>query len=529
MKQILNKLKQNWGKVFGNTGKITKITGLFLFGIAVLSSFEIFEFIWVSDGLIPWIFIITFTIQITKELKKWILKYTNKFFNKRVLFISIGLLAADIIILFNYFSSPSSGMVYQSNTSLILWDIILSLGTILVLVIFVPLVYLTTCILLGPSKSIQKTAKTPIHYSSRPAIPIFKFLGLGIASFVGLFIIALLIGWGLYTSQEFVSGIYWDKYFCGPSKIEKATQGVVRVETENGTGTGFWIDKDLVLTNNHVVLFDNNINVVAPGATYYSADVVQTDTIKDLAILRIAKTTDYEEPKILKWRKRWPSLAEDVFVLGFPKGTKDITATRGIVSSLTSDKFDSTKYIQTDAAINEGNSGGPLVDICGRILGISSSTLLDAENIGFAIDGSRIKDQLAEMITAGKEITSEEIKQGQTGGETETIIKYYLTVSRGDFEDAYDFYSKDLQSRVLFKGWKDSYKNTFAVRFKSAKRTAAGEVEVSFLAVDFPNNEDEDYITREFKGTWNLIKEGGIWKLNYSNIREVPLEEDYSE
>jgi len=488
-----------------------------LFVLIVLAAFEISESIYEFE-LIVLIVLFTLSVQITLEFKKWLFERSRTFFNRKNFFIFSGLLILDAALLIVSFYLSPEEIIYQSNVFLIFWDMILSTALSLIFIAAIPLVYLTIRMLIGPPKS------SSIRVSKRKLIliPVYSILGL-----IGFFVAVLLIGWGLYTSQEFVSGIYWDKYFCGPSKIEKATGGIVRVETESGIGTGFWIADDLILTNNHVVIFDENINVVARDATYYAADVVQTDTIKDIAILRITKTTDYEQPKVLKWRKRWPVLAEDVFALGFPEGTKDITATKGIVSSLTSDEFDSTKYIQTDAAINNGNSGGPLVDICGKVLGISSSTLLDAENIGFAIDGSRVRDQIEEMIIASREISPEEIKRGQTGGEAETVIRYYLMVSRGDFEDAYDFYSEDLKKRVLFKGWKESYENTFAIRFKSARRTAPGIVEVIFRTVDFPEKESEDFTAKEFIGTWSLVKENGLWKLNYSNIKEVPLDDEF--
>lgn len=351
-----------------------------------------------------------------------------------------------------------------------------------------------------------------------------KIVGIVVGALVGLYIVVLLGGWGVFLVHDFVSNLYLDRYFCGPSSIEKASAGVVRIETEDGSGSGFWIDKDLVLTNNHVVLFDNDIQVINSAGTSYHADIVQTDTIKDIAILRIVPNEKYEDPKVLKWRTSWANLAEDVFGLGFPEGTTDITVTKGIVSSLTSDEVDSTRYIQTDAAINPGNSGGPLVDVCGRVLGISSSSLRDAQNIGYAIDIPRIKDQLSEMIVAAKNITPEELAHQQTGGETEAVIKYYLALSKGDFEGAYDFYSKDLKGHVLFKGWKDSYKNTFAVRFKSAIKAESGLVDVTFLTLDYPNNDKEDFAQKEFNGTWKLIKEDGIWKLDSSNIKEVPVE-----
>lgn len=337
-----------------------------------------------------------------------------------------------------------------------------------------------------------------------------------------LFIVMIFMGWGLNSIRGYAEDIYWDSFFCGPAKLSQVAGAVVRIKNEDTSGSGFWIADDIVLTNNHVVSFQKNIRVIS-GENEYEPQITQTDTLRDLAILKIANPKKH---KILEWRSRWPVLAEEVFALGFPEDTKDVNATKGIVSSLTNDEFDNVKYIQTDAAINPGNSGGPLVDICGRALGITSATLLNAQNMSFAIDGSRIKKELAEMIAASRSATKEEIEKGQTGPETELVAKYYNTLSYGDFESAYDLYSQDLKNRVLFKKWKSSYKNTFIIRLKRLKKISSGSVWVTFISIDFPNNDKEDLTIKEFEGTWALIKEGDFWKLNYSSIREMPLEKD---
>lgn len=501
--------------IFHNLSRPTIICSLLLLCLAILSAFEISE-------SVPFFIVIVFAVAIifstmlVLEIKKLLIKQPFTFFSRKNFFLFLIIFLVSLLLLFLeiYFSADGS-IVYHTGFLYVTRTILINLGQVATLAAPIPLSYLAFQTLLGRPNDKGKTLTT-VRFVLSLIYPLITFL-----IFAALIIFS---GWGAYVANEYIADIYWGKYFCGPSKIEDAAEGVVRIETERGMSTGFWIDKDLILTNNHVVLFNNNIDVQASGVTYFSADVVQTDAIKDLAILKIEKIIDYENPKILKWRKKWPVLAEDVYALGFPEGAYDVTATRGIVSSLISDDFDGTKLIQTDAAVNPGNSGGPMVDICGRVLGITTSTLQDAENISFAVDGSRIREQLDKMIAASRLVTPIEIGSGQTGSEVETVIKYYLTLSRGDFEKAYDFYSQGLKSRVLFDGWKESYKNTFAIRFMGANKISFGSVEVSFRTLDLPDKENEDYIPREFHGEWSLVKEHGIWKLNYSNIRQVPFE-----
>lgn len=348
-----------------------------------------------------------------------------------------------------------------------------------------------------------------------------SFLQVFLAPIVFL-VLMVFTAWGISTIKGYNAGIYWDLLFCGPDKISKAAHGVVKIENKDTYGSGFWIADDLVLTNNHVVSFQEGPRIISERNEYHS-QIVQTDTLRDLAILRV---NDPEKHDILTWRLRWPILAEEVYTLGFPEESDEINVTKGVISSLTSNELNKVKYIQTDAAVNHGNSGGPLIDICGNVLGITSSTLRDAQNISFAINSAWIQKELAEMVNASKNITEEEIQYGQTGPETEVVAKYYTTISYGDFENAYEFYSKDLKKRVIFKGWKDSYKNTFVVRLKKLRKISPGLVGISFISIDFPSNDAEDLIVREFEGTWRLVKEGDLWKLNYSNIEEIYLEKD---
>ncbi|MDO8496345.1 MAG: trypsin-like peptidase domain-containing protein [bacterium] len=507
-------------KLFRNNLNIYDLVWIFIYFISTIAvSFELSEplSILVAVGFL--VGMVGVAVQISKKVSSWLDGKPESFFNKYKIFITLGLLIADVVVVVWLFSQTGE-ITYEIEVHKIILEI--AVNCILAVIIAMPWPLLSALIyLITGRQNNHVKAKTSGIGSKKAAIYIPVFI---ISTLVASFFIA----WGLYNLNEYRGSYYWSYYVCGPSNIRKASEGVVKIETEGGaTGSGFWIDKELILTNNHVVIFENNITAKANDGTIYEADVVQTDTLRDMAILRIRPNAEYGEPRVLKWRSRWPELAEEVFTIGFPEGTRDITVTRGIVSSLTSDKYDDTQYIQTDAAINEGNSGGPLVDVCGKVLGINSQTLIDTENIGYAINGSRIQDDLSKMITAGKNVTEEEIKHGQTGGEAEVVSKYYITLAQGDFEKAYDFYSQGLKSNVEFERWKGSYKNTFVIRLKSVKKLSDGRVEIDFLSLDFPNKEDEEYVTNEFRGNWSLVKEGGLWKLNYSSIKEVVPEEDY--
>ncbi|MFC4298268.1 Do family serine endopeptidase [Castellaniella hirudinis] len=136
-----------------------------------------------------------------------------------------------------------------------------------------------------------------------------------------------------------------------------------------GIGSGFVISADgYILTNNHVVDNSNGIFVTMTNGKEYKAKVIGTDARTDIALIKI-EATDLKPLEIGdsdKLRKgQW------VLAIGSPFGL-DSTVTAGIVSAINRDTGDYLPFIQTDVAVNPGNSGGPLINLQGQVVGINS-------------------------------------------------------------------------------------------------------------------------------------------------------------
>ena len=327
----------------------------------------------------------------------------------------------------------------------------------------------------------------------------------------------------VFVISEAIGGIAKiPELFCTKGDIIKAMDGVVRVEGEFGTGSGFWIYPDIVLTNNHVASFNGDLIVVTNKGDSAPATIIATDTVRDLAILKVSGIGQHQ---VLKWRKKPIKLIEEVYVLGYPYDLKDISITRGVVSSLTKDNYDDRQYVQTDAAINEGNSGGPLVDSCGRVIGINTMTIWGSENIGFATRADQVEKWTEEMLEKSKLATAEEIENSYPSEQTEVVAKYYDRLGAGDLEGAYDYYSIKRKPDMPFENWKKGFENTYFIRIKSVETTnKLNVVMVNFIATDYGEIPGE-LISKEFKGEWALVREKGLWKLNESNIAEVEMKE----
>ena len=170
-------------------------------------------------------------------------------------------------------------------------------------------------------------------------------------------------------------------------------------------GSGFVIDETgYVVTNRHVIDKADKIEVNFPDGSSYAAKVIGEDAKTDLALIKIE--SDKKFPA-LKWgdsdEKR---VGEWVLAIGNPYGLSG-TVTKGIISALNRD-IDAGPYdnfIQTDAAINRGNSGGPLFDLEGNVIGVNTAIISPSGGsvgVGFAIPSSLSKNVIEQLRTKGK-------------------------------------------------------------------------------------------------------------------------------
>ncbi len=167
----------------------------------------------------------------------------------------------------------------------------------------------------------------------------------------------------------------------------------IEIETEDavfggGAGTGFIISPDgQVVTNAHVVEGAVRIKVMLSDGTVKSAELVQKDPTRDLAVLKIKGDN---LPAARLGNSAEVEVGDEVLAIGNALGLGDTpTVTTGIVSALNRQLQLAgnrlTHLIQTDAAINPGNSGGPLVNANGEVIGVNTAIAGNAEGIGFAI------------------------------------------------------------------------------------------------------------------------------------------------
>ena len=179
--------------------------------------------------------------------------------------------------------------------------------------------------------------------------------------------------------------------------------------TESAEGTGFVYDtKGDIVTNNHVISGSNSVSVKFSDGSTYKATVVGTDADTDLAVIHVNAPASKLVPLSLGDSSN-AAVGDGVVAIGNPFGLDD-TVTSGIVSAInreitSPDNAPIEGAIQTDAAINHGNSGGPLLNLKGQVIGITSQIQSDSggnDGVGFAIPSNTVQTIAGELISGGK-------------------------------------------------------------------------------------------------------------------------------
>ncbi|HEY1014125.1 MAG TPA: trypsin-like peptidase domain-containing protein [Herpetosiphonaceae bacterium] len=214
-------------------------------------------------------------------------------------------------------------------------------------------------------------------------------------------------------SEPVVSGSFSDEIVATVDKTAPAVVTVVNTITpaQRATGSGVIISEDgYLITNNHVVEGQSRLQVIYADGSYHEAELVGTDEFADIAVLRVkdpvpavAAIGDSDALKP----------GETVIAIGSPLGEFQNSITVGVVSALnrTVEGSGMEGLIQTDAAINHGNSGGPLINLKGEVVGIntlvvrgdaSGGSLDVAQGLGFSVPSNIVREVSDALIANGQ-------------------------------------------------------------------------------------------------------------------------------
>ncbi|KPJ71879.1 hypothetical protein AMJ50_00050 [Parcubacteria bacterium DG_74_3] len=216
-------------------------------------------------------------------------------------------------------------------------------------------------------------------------------------------------------------------------------------KTEIGGGTGFIVSEDgMILTNRHVVIDEEaDYTVLTNDGQKFIANVLAKDPAQDIAIIKIDTDKSLSVAKLGDSERL--QIGQTVIAIGNALSELQNTVSVGVISGLGRTITASgggivetlEDIIQTDAAINQGNSGGPLLNLKGEVIGINTAMSLEGENIGFAIPINKAQKDIEQVKTLGKIVypflgvryvlINEEIKK-----EENLPVSYGAWIVRGD-------------------------------------------------------------------------------------------------
>ena len=195
----------------------------------------------------------------------------------------------------------------------------------------------------------------------------------------------------------------------GVSNSVIISRGGRQVILEQSTGSGVILNsRGYIVTNQHVIEGAERLDVIFRDGTIAEAELVGEDALTDLAVLNIDIGEERINPAVFSDSENVRP-GETAIAIGNPLGIIfQHTVTVGVVSALDrqvlipGSQYRYT-YIQTDAAINEGNSGGPLINLAGEVIGINSAKIKDTgvEGIGFAIPGNTVQRVIEDIVQYG--------------------------------------------------------------------------------------------------------------------------------
>lgn len=207
-----------------------------------------------------------------------------------------------------------------------------------------------------------------------------------------------------------------------------------------GAGTGIIVGADgYILTNKHVVEDSETVSVIlSDGTTYDDVKVIGTDPLNDIAFLKIPGVTNL--PVAQLGDSKSLRIGQKVIAIGNALGQYQNTVTSGIISGTgrpvtaraATGLETLTDLIQTDAAINSGNSGGPLLNLQGQVIGMNTAVAEDAQGIGFAIPIAATKGMLKGVL-AGKAVEHPFIGVNYVSITPEVATEYKLAVKMGGY------------------------------------------------------------------------------------------------
>ena len=292
-------------------------------------------------------------------------------------------------------------------------------------------------------------------------------------------------------------------YLSISDMVQSIEGGLVQVLTPTGSGSGFVVSDDgLIVTNAHVVEQHSSVTVRFVDGASYTGQVLGKDETIDLAVVEVDPVLLLQPMTMGDSGSARPG--DEVIALGFPLGDdlgQDYTVTTGVVSSQRT--YGSVDYIQTSAQIYPGNSGGPLLNRDGQVIGVNTWVRNDYESIGFAVSVSTViqnLDLLASSVSVLADASGEwwtyendycqytlTVHPNWTFVEEDVCDAYFARYDGGDLVGTVSILASGLETGETMREFAEWWRNNLV--------ELAGDWETfEFLSVESRNDDHDGYV-----------------------------------
>ena len=306
---------------------------------------------------------------------------------------------------------------------------------------------------------------------------------------------------------------------CNQSEtFKKISHSVVRIVGGVAEGSGFVVnDNGYIVTNFHVIETEPAPKVVFFDSTMEVPEILYTNRNADLAILKVMKKL----PAINWTNSNIANATDEVLLFGYPFGGDlygSVTVSKGLLSAKRKIIDQGLEYLQTDATLNPGMSGGPMTTICGDFIGINT---LGSAGMGMAISSNSFKQKYLEM-SSSKEPLKDLIKVDFKPNESplETVKAFYNYIKIRKLDKAYELLTDNFLEGGSFEQWKKGYApnlDTTVIKIEVDPKKE-NIVNVKLATKDLLGDQ---FIRKYFEGTWEVKEIDRNLKLWWPQIKEI--------